>query len=105
MDTLDDHRDDQQWWPLRGPLSAILTLLLFLCACGSDHHSAEMTTEPAADEWPVLNHDHDNSRANTAETKLSPDNVSGLVPRWRFDGLSAVTSTPAVVDGMVYFGD
>src|SRR5438093_896485 len=28
-----------------------------------------------------------------------------LAPRWRVDGLSAVTSTPAVVKGVVYFGD
>ena len=63
------------------------------------------TTPPVADEWPVFNHDHDNSRNNIAETQLSPDNVAQLAPRWRFDGLSAVTSTPAVVDGVVYFGD
>jgi len=31
--------------------------------------------------------------------------VAQLAPRWRFDGLSGVTSTPAVVDGVVYFGD
>jgi len=62
-------------------------------------------TAAVADEWPVFNHDHQNSRNNTAETTLSPDNVGQLVPRWRFDGLSAVTSTPAVVDGVVYFGD
>jgi polyvinyl alcohol dehydrogenase (cytochrome) len=62
-------------------------------------------TEGVADEWPSFNHDHENSRANTAETTLSPDTVSGLVPRWRVEGLSGVTSTPAVVDGVVYFGD
>ena len=65
----------------------------------------ETPTEGVADEWPYFNHDHQNSRANPAETKLSPDNVTGLAPRWRFDGLSGVTSTPAVVDGVVYFGD
>src|SRR5262249_5402167 len=57
------------------------------------------------DEWTVVNHDHRNSRANTAEKSISPDNVAQLVPRWRVDGLSAVTSTPAVVAGVVYFGD
>ena len=59
----------------------------------------------ASAEWPVFNHDPQNSRANTAEKTISPDNVAQLVPRWRVDGLAGVTSTPAVVDGAVYFGD
>ena len=59
----------------------------------------------AAGKWPVVNHDHQNSRANRAEKRISPDTVGRLAPRWRVDGLSAVTSTPAVVDGVVYFGD
>lgn len=57
------------------------------------------------DEWPVYGHDHQNSRANPAETTIGPDNVAQLAPRWRIDGVSGVTSTPAVVDGVVYFGD
>jgi outer membrane protein assembly factor BamB/lysophospholipase L1-like esterase len=59
----------------------------------------------AVDDWPVFNRDHGNSRANTAEGAISPQNVGTLEPRWRVDGLSGVTSTPAVVDGVVYFGD
>src|SRR5262245_16120423 len=57
------------------------------------------------DEWPVPNHDEQNSRTNPAETHISPDNVAGLAPRWHVDGLSAVTGTPVVVDGVAYFGD
>jgi polyvinyl alcohol dehydrogenase (cytochrome) len=57
------------------------------------------------DAWPSFNHDLENSRANSAEKTLNPETVRGLVPRWRIDGLSAVTSTPAVVDGVIYFGD
>src|SRR5690348_748124 len=56
-------------------------------------------------DWPVVNHDRSNTRANTAERKLSPRDVARLTPRWRVDGLSGVTSTPAVVGGVVYFGD
>src|SRR5262249_18585003 len=54
--------------------------------------------------WPVFNHDDQNSRAAT-ERQISADNVGQLTPRWRVDGLSGVTSTPAVVNGVVYFGD
>ena len=63
------------------------------------------TVPPEVDEWSVVNHDHASSRANRVEATLSPDNVAQLAPRWRLDGLSAITSTPAVVDGVVYFGD
>src|SRR5439155_8047954 len=59
----------------------------------------------ARDDWPVSNHDHRNTRDNPAERALSARTVGGLVPRWRVDGLSGVTGTPAVVDGVVYFGD
>src|SRR5581483_11413917 len=59
----------------------------------------------ALDDWPVVNRDHQNSRANPAERKISPRTVGRLAPRWRVDGLSGVTSTPAVVDGAVYFAD
>src|SRR5262245_39887544 len=57
------------------------------------------------DQWPFPNHDTQNSRTNPAETQISPDNVASLTPRWHIDGLSAVTGTPVVVDGVVYFGD
>jgi outer membrane protein assembly factor BamB/lysophospholipase L1-like esterase len=60
---------------------------------------------PVRDEWTVVNHDHANSRTNPAETILSADTIAGLAPRWRLDGISAITSTPAVVGGAVYFGD
>jgi len=63
------------------------------------------STTAVPDEWPMFNHDRQNSRANTAEKSISPDNVARLAPRWRIDGLSGVTSTPAVVGGAVYFGD
>lgn len=58
-----------------------------------------------ATEWPVFNHDDRNTRANAAERRISPKNVGRLVARWRIDGLSAVTGTPTVVGGVVYFGD
>jgi outer membrane protein assembly factor BamB/lysophospholipase L1-like esterase len=71
----------------------------------SPTETATATPTKVPDEWPVLNHDHANSRNNIGETTLTRDNVAELAPRWRFDGLSAVTSTPAAVDGVVYFGD
>ncbi len=36
--------------------------------------TATATMPVVADEWPVLNHDHENSRTNAAETRLARDN-------------------------------
>src|SRR5689334_10593683 len=77
-----------------------VALSLLACACSDAGSSG-----PAGSaDWPAINYDLANSRDNRAETRLSPENVAQLAPLWRFDGLSAVTSTPAVVDGTVYFG-
>src|SRR5262245_56050818 len=65
----------------------------------------ELSTCAAAADWPVYGHDHRNSRTNPVASTISPDNVARLGARWNIAGLSAVTSTPAVVDGTVYFGD
>lgn len=71
----------------------------------NDAEKFKATARNAADDWTVCNHDHQNSRVNAAERSISPRTVARLAPRWRIDGLSGVTSTPAVVEGSVYFGD
>lgn len=55
--------------------------------------------------WPSFGYDSANSRTNADEAIITPDNVGGLVPRWRIDDLKGVTSTPVVLDGVAYFGD
>ena len=56
-------------------------------------------------EWASFGFDTSNSRTNATESIITPDNVKGLVQRWRIDDLKGVTSTPVVIDGVVYFGD
>jgi polyvinyl alcohol dehydrogenase (cytochrome) len=58
-----------------------------------------------AGAWAVFGFDAFSSRANVGETVLSPFNVGCLEPRWVVEGLAGVTSTPAVVGGVVVFGD
>jgi len=58
-----------------------------------------------AGEWAVFGFDAFSSRANGVESVLSPFNVGCLERRWGVDGLAGVTSTPAVVGGVVVFGD
>ena len=48
--------------------------------------------------------DLDNTRFNPVEDMLAADNVDQLAERWKITG-AAVTSTPAVVDGVVYVAD
>ncbi len=55
--------------------------------------------------WPRYGLDATNSRYNASERAIAPETVACLQPRWSVDDLAGVTSTPAVVDGTVYFGD
>jgi polyvinyl alcohol dehydrogenase (cytochrome) len=56
-------------------------------------------------DWPMYNHDSSGTRWNSAETRLRPDNVSGLEVLWRFPTAGAVAGTPAVVNDRVYATD
>src|SRR5688572_4226355 len=85
-------------------------LLGFLVgACGKDEPLSTAQTsapEPAVNGWRSIGFDRDNSRNNRAETQLSPANVDRLKPKWLIrDVTTGVTGTPAVVDGIVYFGE
>src|SRR5262249_4182292 len=81
-------------------------------ATGGPSGSGTLTASPgttsaaAADpQWPVFGHDHANSRNNSTDPVINPTSVAGLKEAWRIDGLTGQTSTPAVVGGVVYFGD
>jgi polyvinyl alcohol dehydrogenase (cytochrome) len=79
-------------------------------ACSSESNAlAPPTPTPdagrtASPDWPSYGHDDDNSRANAEEKLIAKSNVGTLEPRWSFSE-SAVTSTPSVYKGAVYFGD
>lgn len=53
--------------------------------------------------WPSFGHDLANTR-HAQEFLIGPGNVGRLRERWSAPG-AAVTSTPAVVDGVVYYSD
>ncbi len=57
-------------------------------------------------EWSSLGFDEHNTRHNPFELSIGPNNVADLKPKWIFlDVVTGVTSTPIVVDGVVYFGE
>lgn len=58
-----------------------------------------------ADSWPQSGNDSNNSRNQAGETAIGPGNVDGLAVAWAITTAGDVTSTPAVEDGYVYFGD
>ena len=56
-------------------------------------------------DWRTAGHDLSNTRHQSGETALRPDNVSRLAPRWVFTTGGDVSATPAVADGFVYAPD
>ena len=83
-------------------LSALSLFILSACNTSS---SPPSPVDPGADtEWRFFGHDLHNTRSNTVETAIGRDSVSGLELLWEHTGVEA-TSTPAVVDGVVYFAD
>jgi polyvinyl alcohol dehydrogenase (cytochrome) len=85
--------------PSRGSVVALTVLALFV--------AAPVAAQPAstAHDWPIYGRDFSNSVNAVSERTISPATVGDLVERWRLDGIAAVTGTPVVADGVVYFGD
>ncbi len=63
---------------------------------------ADAATTPG---WPVYRHDLANTGFAPSETSITPANVGTLAKEWATTGVTGVTGTPAVVDGVVYYGD
>lgn len=83
-------------------LSALSLFILSACNTSS---SPPSPVDPGADtEWRFFGHDLHNTRSNTVEAAIGRDSVAGLELLWEHTGVEA-TSTPAVVDGVVYFAD
>ena len=87
-------------------LGVVLSALALL-GCGGESEP-EDTREPPRNsrfpDWPSYGHDFTNSRTNPEETLITPENVGTLEPKWSFSDV-AVTSTPVLYNGVVYFGD
>ncbi|HSU07172.1 MAG TPA: PQQ-binding-like beta-propeller repeat protein, partial [Acetobacteraceae bacterium] len=60
--------------------------------------------DPAA-AWPVSGQNIHNTRNAPDERQVGPSDVSRLTPRWVLTTDGNVTTTPAVVDGIVYVPD
>jgi polyvinyl alcohol dehydrogenase (cytochrome) len=94
-----------------GCFFALLPLGAPFVACSSSSGPGAAAPAPSStvSEWPSYGHDGKNTRFNSAESIITKANVNTLARVWdsATTGVTAtgVTSTPAVVDGVVYFGD
>lgn len=75
------------------------SFVLVPSGCGSGPSGS-----PAETSWPRFGFDESNSLHNVADSTITPENVADLTVTWRRDD-SAVTATPIVVGGAVYYGD
>jgi polyvinyl alcohol dehydrogenase (cytochrome) len=89
-------------------LCRCLPLVLGLLGCSGETKEAGQAVE-IEDSWVSYGHDGKNTRFNPDESVLNRKNVKKLVKKWDSaeKGVTpyGVTGTPAVVDGVVYFGD
>lgn len=108
--------------PARRWSGAVVIGLLLVTACASDGEetgrpsSASPTTTDASAAagstvdadgpgWVQYGHDLANSRLDTEPSAVTAASVADLVPGWSIDGVTGVTGTPTVADGVAYFGD
>ncbi|MBW2402914.1 MAG: PQQ-binding-like beta-propeller repeat protein [Deltaproteobacteria bacterium] len=84
---------------------AVTFAVAALGSCSTDGSDAGGGPSPSADaNWWLFGHDYHNTRANTAETTIGVDNVGELELLWERVTVQS-TSTPAVVDDIVYYAD
>lgn len=96
----------------RSLLAVLAATALAAGACASDDTTdtgaeGDTTNEGsiAPGSWTTFGYDLANSRFNPDEAMLTSGNVDDLEVSWEAEDVGDVTSTPAVVDGVVYFGD
>ncbi len=102
----------------RQNLAALGALVLVATACssnGGDDNAADgsagaagsassLPPDQASTNWMGFGHDLAHTRANVSEKIINKETVGGLVEKW-VGGEGFTAGTPAVVDGVVYFGD
>jgi polyvinyl alcohol dehydrogenase (cytochrome) len=80
----------------------MIILIAYSSAAVLSQKRAKPAAQPAG--WPMYGRDIAGSHYNPDETALTPSTVSQLKTKWVFETGADVSSQPAVVDGVVYFG-
>lgn len=71
---------------------------------GTTARTGSYADPPEVTGWPMYRHDLANTGAG-ADSSVTPANVGTLAQVWATSGVTGVSGTPAVVDGVVYYGD
>lgn len=85
----------------RSALVVVAACAVVLQLAGCDAASSDPS---AVAPWPSFGFDASNSLHNVDESTITPENVADLTVAWQRED-SAVTGTPIVVEGAVYYGD
>jgi polyvinyl alcohol dehydrogenase (cytochrome) len=67
--------------------------------------TTQAANQSGASDWRSYGHDLANTRVNENERAITRRTVSNLTEAWSKNDLIGVVGTPAVVDGIAYFGD
>jgi polyvinyl alcohol dehydrogenase (cytochrome) len=90
----------------RRTLALLLPVTLGCLLAAASGQGRKLTTSKPANggDWPVFGRDVSGSHHNPDENALTPASVSKLKVKWVFETGGDVSSQPAVVGGVVYFG-
>ena len=84
-----------------GSLAGLAVLPL---ATGSTLAQSMQLSSVSAEDWARFGYDLHNTRFNSAENLLGPDNVGRLKLNWKFNAQGVIQTTPIVVGDSVFFG-
>ncbi len=97
-------RNARHAWPHRTALCRGLAITTLVLVTGGVFSTWAEKSEEAA-VWPSAGQNLDNTRANSSERTISPQNASRLAVKWVFPTAGDVSATPAVDQAHVYFPD
>ena len=81
-----------------------MRIVLAIIAAYLLHGTTFAKADPSLEEgWPMYGRNLSHTFSNP-QSKITPSNVSSLIPAWTFLTGDAVTASPAIVDGVVYVG-
>lgn len=97
--------------PAHRSAALVATAALLLGACAEDESTTTTTTvaveapdAPSPERWADFGNGAANHRSVTG-TGVTAGSIASVEEAWRLDGLSGVTGSPAVLDGIAYVGD
>ena len=85
-------------------VGSVAGLAVLPLATGSTRAQSTGLSGASAGDWSRFGYDLHNTRFNSAETLLGPDNVGRLKLNWKFDAQGVIQTTPIVVGDSVFFG-